>query len=174
MASDHTPAAARLAALRALLPGCMLRDRRRLQSVLDRLSRRPAAADPREIERLEAQVSASVELVAARRASVPAIRYDDSLPVHLRREEIRRAIESNPVVIVSGATGSGKSTQLPKICLELGRGRGRAHRPHPAAPHRGTGARQPHQPGTRHRAPATWSVTRCGSSTAPVRARWSS
>ena len=122
MANDHTPAAARMAALRSLLPGCLLRDRRRLQSAFDRLSRRPAAADPREIERLEAQVGASVELVAVRRASVPTIRYDDTLPVHLRRDEIRRAIESNPVVIVSGATGSGKSTQLPKICLELGRG----------------------------------------------------
>ncbi|MDH5227246.1 MAG: hypothetical protein OEW50_07570, partial [Gammaproteobacteria bacterium] len=87
------PAAARLAELRALLPLCLLRDRRRLQSTLDRLARKPSAADPREIDRLEAQVKASVELVAARRASMPEVEYDETLPVHARRDEIRRAIE---------------------------------------------------------------------------------
>ena len=113
-------------------------------------------------------------LVDARRASLPPIRYDETLPVHARRDDIARAIRDHPVVIVSGATGSGKSTQLPKICLELGRGIDGPDRPHAAATHRRAGAREPHQRGTRHRRPATSSGTRCVSSTAPVRGRWSS
>jgi ATP-dependent helicase HrpA len=55
---------------------------------------------------------------------VPPITYPESLPVSARRDEIARAIRERPVVIVCGETGSGKTTQLPKICLELGRGRG--------------------------------------------------
>ena len=57
-----------------------------------------------------------------RRAPLPAITFPEELPVSGRREDIARAIESHQVVIVSGETGSGKTTQLPKICLALGRG----------------------------------------------------
>ena len=60
--------------------------------------------------------------MAARAASVPTIRYPDELPVSQRRDEIAAAIAAHQVVIVAGETGSGKTTQLPKICLELGRG----------------------------------------------------
>ncbi|MFF2272502.1 ATP-dependent RNA helicase HrpA [Agromyces sp. NPDC058136] len=52
---------------------------------------------------------------------IPVITYPAELPVSAQREEIARALESHQVVIVAGATGSGKTTQLPKICLELGR-----------------------------------------------------
>ncbi len=55
---------------------------------------------------------------------IPPIRYPESLPVSARREEIARALREHQVVIVCGETGSGKTTQLPKIALELGRGRG--------------------------------------------------
>ncbi|MBV6274440.1 ATP-dependent RNA helicase HrpA [Alcaligenaceae bacterium CGII-47] len=56
---------------------------------------------------------------------LPPIVYPEDLPVSARRADIARAIEANQVVIVCGETGSGKTTQLPKICLELGRGRTR-------------------------------------------------
>ena len=64
----------------------------------------------------------SPEQVEARRAAVPHITYPEQLPVSARREEIAAAIRDHQVVIVAGETGSGKTTQLPKICLELGRG----------------------------------------------------
>ncbi len=58
----------------------------------------------------------------ARRAARPELVYDDTLPINVRRAEIAAAIEKNQVVVICGETGSGKTTQLPKICLELGRG----------------------------------------------------
>ena len=64
----------------------------------------------------------SPEQLAARAAAVPAIVYPEELPVSARREEIATAIAEHQVVIVAGETGSGKTTQLPKICLKLGRG----------------------------------------------------
>src|SRR6476619_4431438 len=60
--------------------------------------------------------------VERRAALVPKVSYPDELPVSQRREDIAAAIRDHQVVIVAGETGSGKTTQLPKICLELGRG----------------------------------------------------
>ena len=60
--------------------------------------------------------------VSARRAGLPRPKFAESLPVNERRAEIAALIEKHQVVIVCGETGSGKTTQLPKICLELGRG----------------------------------------------------
>ncbi len=59
---------------------------------------------------------------AKRLANLPKPTYPENLPVVARREEILRAIDKNQVVIICGETGSGKTTQLPKICLELARG----------------------------------------------------
>ena len=59
---------------------------------------------------------------AARLAALPKPEFPPDLPVSARREDIARAITENPVVIVCGETGSGKTTQLPKICLSIGRG----------------------------------------------------
>ncbi|MFO0483912.1 MAG: helicase-related protein, partial [bacterium] len=60
--------------------------------------------------------------IARRRAALPPIAYPEELPVSGKRSEIATAIQANRVVIVCGETGSGKTTQLPKLCLELGRG----------------------------------------------------
>jgi len=60
--------------------------------------------------------------IEKRRANLPRPTYPEELPVVARREEIARAIAANPIVIVCGETGSGKTTQLPKICIDAGRG----------------------------------------------------
>ncbi|AJE99677.1 ATP-dependent RNA helicase HrpA [Pandoraea apista] len=75
-----------------------------------------AERDARDAERLAARQAAANR--------VPEIQFPEALPVSGRREEIARAIAGHQVVIVSGETGSGKTTQLPKICLALGRGLG--------------------------------------------------
>lgn len=62
------------------------------------------------------------ELIAKRLAHMPFPTYEEHLPVNARRDEIKRAIEQHQVVIICGETGSGKTTQIPKICLELKRG----------------------------------------------------
>jgi ATP-dependent helicase HrpA len=65
---------------------------------------------------------AHAELRAARRAAMAPISYPPELPVSQRKDEIAEAIRDHQVVIIAGETGSGKTTQIPKICLELGRG----------------------------------------------------
>jgi ATP-dependent helicase HrpA len=72
------------------------------------------------------QPSAAGADTARRPSGAPAIDFPESLPVSARREEIAAAMRDSPVLIVCGETGSGKTTQLPKIALALGRGRGRA------------------------------------------------
>jgi len=111
------------AELRASLPGLMLSDRDRLDR---RIERAAAVRDPGARERALRQLVADIETAAARiearRSAVPAIWYPPELPVSQRRAEIAEAIRDHQVVIIAGETGSGKTTQLPKICLELGRG----------------------------------------------------
>jgi len=72
--------------------------------------------------RAEARANARAAARGARRAAMPPITYPPELPVSQRKDEIARAIQENQVVIIAGETGSGKTTQIPKICLELGRG----------------------------------------------------
>ena len=75
-----------------------------------------------QLQRLVKRARASSALLEKRRAHVPEPHYPPSLPIADRRTEILQAIRDNPVVIIAGETGSGKTTQLPKMCLEAGCG----------------------------------------------------
>jgi ATP-dependent helicase HrpA len=105
-------------ALRARLDGLTIRDATRLGRRLKSLRGDVSAEALRQISE---QFTAAEALIATRTAAVPAITYPD-LPVSDQRADIARAITENQVVVIAGETGSGKTTQLPKICLELGRG----------------------------------------------------
>jgi ATP-dependent helicase HrpA len=109
-----------LAELRARLPELMLRDEHRLRRRLD------GARKSRDQERVARQIAGDVDAaelrVRQRRDSRPKIEYPAELPVSRRKDDIAAAIRDHQVVIVAGETGSGKTTQLPKICLELGLG----------------------------------------------------
>ncbi|MHC4587926.1 MAG: ATP-dependent RNA helicase HrpA, partial [Planctomycetota bacterium] len=107
------------------LDQCMLADqyrlRRRLRGLKRSAARRAAAGGG--ARRLAEEIAASVDLRRRRHADRPRrFSYPAELPVAAKRQEIADAIAAHQVVIVCGETGSGKTTQLPKICLELGRG----------------------------------------------------
>ncbi len=93
------------------------RDRRRLGRRLDDVRRGRG-----DVDRLSSDLVAAEDAVAARRASVPPIHYPEQLPVSQVRGDIAAAIAEHQVIVLAGETGSGKTTQLPKILLELGRG----------------------------------------------------
>jgi ATP-dependent helicase HrpA len=116
--AQSRPRAPRRDPLRARLRDLTLLDEHRLRRRLERL--RPD--DARGRERLERDLARAAERLERRRATVPAVSYPDELPVSARRDDLLAAIRDHQVVVVAGETGSGKTTQLPKICLELGRG----------------------------------------------------
>ena len=99
---------------------CLLRDRRRLRALEKRVAGDRGHTDERLL--LARLLQASSAIVAARRDACGEIRYPDELPIVGRRDEIVRLIERHQVLVLCGETGSGKSTQLPKFCLEAGRG----------------------------------------------------
>ncbi|MFG2453569.1 ATP-dependent RNA helicase HrpA [Streptomyces sp. NPDC048512] len=100
-----------------------LRDAHRLGRRLEgaRKIRKPEARSAVFAE-IEAEVTRGEARMAERRARVPAITYPEQLPVSQKKDVIADAIRDHQVVIVAGETGSGKTTQIPKICMELGRG----------------------------------------------------
>jgi ATP-dependent helicase HrpA len=113
--------------LRDRLSTLTLADEHRLGRRLDGLRRvRDPLARERQREKIAADVAVAEQRIARRRAAVPVVTYPEDLPVSARRDDIAAALRDAQVVVVAGETGSGKTTQLPKIALELGRGvRGR-------------------------------------------------
>lgn len=87
------------------LDQAMLADRHRLRRQLLELRKKP---DEAKLGQWVERMQASCAQVAARRASVPSIRYDDSLPIAAKRDEIKAALQKHQVLIIAGETGSGK------------------------------------------------------------------
>ena len=108
--------------LTALLARCMLRDQVRIGSAL---AKALSSGRPVPESRLRTWIRAarnSIDLRKLRADSLPAIHYPSELPIVQRKDDILEAIRTHPVVILAGETGSGKTTQIPKICLQAGRG----------------------------------------------------
>jgi ATP-dependent helicase HrpA len=115
--------AERLNELRELLPNCLRQDRLRLEARLQDLlapGRRPALEG--QLDRLLGEARKSVGLRHRRHERLPPLSYPAALPITAKKDEIVAAIKAHQVVIIAGETGSGKTTQLPKMCLEAGFG----------------------------------------------------
>lgn len=108
-------------AVRSLLPECMLRDRVAIAQQMRQMQRR-GRRDATAWHKLKARAEGSAALRKARCENPLPVTYPEDLPITARKDEIVAAIREHPVVIVAGETGSGKTTQLPKMCLEAGRG----------------------------------------------------
>ncbi|MER6349543.1 ATP-dependent RNA helicase HrpA [Streptomyces sp. NPDC001595] len=120
MSTHPAPA---LGALAPRLTELSLRDAHRLGRRLEgaRKIRKPEARAA-VLAEIEAEVARAEQRMAERHARVPAVTYPEQLPVSQKKDAIAAAIRDHQVVIVAGETGSGKTTQIPKICMELGRG----------------------------------------------------
>ena len=93
------------------------RFRRRLQKINKTGSNKQQA-----IERLTEEIEQSVTRAQTRKQGLPLISYPDNLPIAQKSELIKKTILENQVTVLCGETGSGKTTQLPKICLDIGLG----------------------------------------------------
>lgn len=120
MSTHPAPA---LGPLTSRLSELSLRDAHRLGRRMEgaRKIRKPEARAA-VLAEIEGEIDRASVRMTERRARVPAVSYPEQLPVSQKKDEIAAAIRDHQVVIVAGETGSGKTTQIPKICLELGRG----------------------------------------------------
>jgi ATP-dependent helicase HrpA len=108
-------------ALRRQLDGVLTRDAGRLRARLRGIERSREAA-PAALGKLARDIAVSCAARAVRAASVPPVTLDLALPIAQRADEITRLLREHQVLVVAGETGSGKTTQLPKLCLAAGRG----------------------------------------------------
>ena len=110
--------------LQALIPDCLMAQQHGLRTELARLGKQRLSAEQKTqaFANLEKKITASIEAVAARRSTIPRIEYPEELPVSAKRDEIKAALLKSQVLVLAGDTGSGKTTQLPKMCLDLGFG----------------------------------------------------
>lgn len=109
--------------LQSQLGQLSLRDAHRLGRRLEGARRiRKPEAQQAVLDEIAAQATKSAGRLALRAGRMPALSYPEQLPVSQKKDEILEAIRDHQVVIVAGETGSGKTTQIPKICMELGRG----------------------------------------------------
>src|SRR3954465_14613833 len=117
------PAAPSVSDLAAQLDDISIADAARIGRGLDGVRKlRDLGRRESTLRRIEADIANARLRIVERQAVAPVVRYPPELPVSQAREELIAAIRDNQVVIVAGETGSGKTTQLPKMCLELGRG----------------------------------------------------
>ncbi|MGW0666293.1 ATP-dependent RNA helicase HrpA [Streptomyces sp. NPDC002746] len=109
--------------LQSQLGQLSLRDAHRLGRRLEGARRiRKPEAQQGVLDEIAAQATKAAERLALRAGRLPVLTYPEQLPVSQKKDEILEAIRDHQVVIVAGETGSGKTTQIPKICMELGRG----------------------------------------------------
>ena len=109
--------------LREQILSCLSKDQYGLRKRLNQLfSKKDNADQLRDIELMRSKITESISKVSNRKSRIPNILFSENLPVVERREEIQRLISQHQVVILCGETGSGKTTQLPKMLLEIGRG----------------------------------------------------
>ncbi|CAG9001324.1 MAG: hypothetical protein CENE_03342 [Candidatus Celerinatantimonas neptuna] len=113
---------AQIANLSEKISHVLCRDYYRFNRMLKQLRHQPGQVSRQEIELLSQKIEHSIEQAERRRSLIPQLDYPSELPVTANKDEIAKAISENQVVIIAGETGSGKTTQLPKICLELGLG----------------------------------------------------
>ncbi|EKF9755337.1 ATP-dependent RNA helicase HrpA [Vibrio cholerae] len=122
--SAAQPKANSAASLKKALGECLIKDRFRFSKRIDGASRiKNESARNAVFDEIALDIAQSMMVVEQRKQQMPKIEYPALLPVSQKRDDIAQAIADHQVVIVAGETGSGKTTQLPKICAELGRGK---------------------------------------------------